>query len=138
MTKLNIENMRHIKEIRDLKKVRTDPFISRGGQIFQSTLCGYSKLVSWDACHNAKDKKLIRSSCDEKTSKNCWNNTKFDFTQFSTVFGRFLSCHLSYLILKTWKSLNSINGVRVVKIMYLPFIRLWIINLPTRFLWRNW
>ena len=47
--------------------------------------------MSWDAWHNAKDEKLIRLSCDEKTSKNCWNSTKFDFTQFSIVFERFLS-----------------------------------------------
>ena len=47
--------------------------------------------MSWDAWHNAKDEKLIRLSCDEKTSKNCWNSTKFDFTQFSIGFERFLS-----------------------------------------------
>ena len=61
------------------------PLYKSNKKISQSTLCWYSKLVSWDAWHNAKDEKLIRSSCDEKTSKNCWNNTKFDFTKFSTV-----------------------------------------------------
>ena len=55
--------------------------------------------MSWDAWHNAKDEKLIRSSCDEKTTKNCWNNTKFDFTQFVTVFERFLCPARSYLCL---------------------------------------
>ena len=60
-------------------------------KVLQSMPCWYSKLVSWDAWHNAKDEKLIRLSCDEKTSKNCWNSTKFDFTQFSIVFERFLS-----------------------------------------------
>ena len=67
------------------------PLYKSKKKFLQSTLCGYSKLVSWDAWHNAKDENLIRSSCDEKTSKNCWNNAKFDFTQFLTVFERFLS-----------------------------------------------
>ena len=60
-------------------------------KILQSTLCGYSKLVSCDAWCNAKDEKLIRSSWAEKTPKNCRKITIFDFVQFSTVFGRFLS-----------------------------------------------
>ena len=67
-----------------------DPFKS-WKKFLLSTFCGYSKLVSWDAWHNSKDENLIRSSFDEKMSKNGWNRTKFDYIQFSTVFERFLS-----------------------------------------------
>ena len=68
-----------------------DPFISQKKKFFQSTLCGYSKLVSCDAWCNAKDEKLIRSSWAEKTSKNCWKLDKIKYCNFSAVFGRFLS-----------------------------------------------
>ena len=57
-----------------------DPFIS-----------GYSKHVSCDAWRIAKDKKLIRSSWAEKTSKNCRKLDKIKYCNFSSVFGCFLS-----------------------------------------------
>ena len=37
--------------------------------MFQTTPCGYSKLVSQDAWYNAKGFSSIRASCPEKTSK---------------------------------------------------------------------
>ena len=51
--------------------------LSRGGQslkklifkMFQTTSCGYSKLVSQGAWYNAKGINLIRASSDEKTPK---------------------------------------------------------------------
>ena len=57
----------------------------------QSTLCGYSKLVSQDAWHRAKDQNSIRSTWAEKTSKNCWNLQEIKNWYFSSVFWRFLS-----------------------------------------------
>ena len=52
---------------------------SRGGQppkkwefkVLGIICCGYSKLVSQDAWHNAKGIRSIRSPCSEKTSKTC-------------------------------------------------------------------
>ena len=37
--------------------------------MLQTTPCGYSKLVSWEAWYNAKGFSPIRASCPEKTSK---------------------------------------------------------------------
>ena len=37
--------------------------------MFQTTSCGYSKLVSWEAWYNAKGISLIQASCAEKTPK---------------------------------------------------------------------
>ena len=37
--------------------------------MFQTTPCGYSKLVSWEAWYNAKGISLIQASCAEKTPK---------------------------------------------------------------------
>ena len=55
--------------------------LSRGGQslkklifkMFQTTPCGYSKLVSREAWYNAKGFSSIRASCPEKTLKN-WSD----------------------------------------------------------------
>ena len=58
---------------------------------FQSYLCGYSKLVSQDAWHGAKDQNSIWSTWAEKTSKNCWNLQEIKNWYFSSVFWRFLS-----------------------------------------------
>ena len=57
----------------------------------QSTLCGYSKLVSRDAWHKAKDQNSIWSSWAEKTSQNWWKFAEIQIWGFSAVFGRFLS-----------------------------------------------
>ena len=38
-------------------------------KVLANICCGYSKLVSQDAWHNAKGIGSIRSSCPEKTSK---------------------------------------------------------------------
>ena len=65
----------------------------------QSTLCGYSKLVSQDAWHKAKDQNSIRSSWAEKTSKNSWKTSNLDFGKFWAVLGRFLSSGRSDWIL---------------------------------------
>ena len=44
--------------------------------MFQTTSCGYSKLVSWEAWYNAKGISLIQASCAEKTPK---MSLKIDF-----------------------------------------------------------
>ena len=67
-------------------KVRPDPFIS-WKKILQSTLCGYSKLVSWDVWLNAKGEKWSDHHFNGEKSKHCW---KFEIIQFSTVFEHFL------------------------------------------------
>ena len=57
-------------------------------KFFQSSLCGYSKPVSFDAWCNEKDEKLILSSLAEKMPQNCQKITTYIW--FCPVFNSFL------------------------------------------------
>ena len=77
--------------------------LSRGGQslkklilkMFQTTPCGYSKLVSQEAWYSAKGFSSIRSSCPEKTSKK-WSeiahlSVELNMPIFRNILGVFSS-----------------------------------------------